>query len=158
MLSGFKQFVLRGNVVDLAVGVVIGAAFGGVVNAFTKAFLTPFIDEKVRVLQICPHPPWHLVSGGGIHRRISFVCAHCGHRIFLCGHAGECVAGSGAEGACARRSHDQEVSGMPERDSHRSATMFVLCAAGARRQSGLKYQVRSCTMKRCFAPLPRPWP
>jgi large conductance mechanosensitive channel len=43
MLSGFKQFILRGNVVDLAVGVVIGAAFGGVVSAFTKAFLTPFI-------------------------------------------------------------------------------------------------------------------
>jgi large conductance mechanosensitive channel len=43
MLSGFKQFILRGNVVDLAVGVVIGAAFGGVVAAFTKAFLTPFI-------------------------------------------------------------------------------------------------------------------
>ena len=43
MLSGFKQFILRGNVVDLAVGVVIGAAFGGVVNSFTKAFLTPLI-------------------------------------------------------------------------------------------------------------------
>jgi large conductance mechanosensitive channel len=43
MLSGFKQFILRGNVVDLAVGVVIGAAFGGVVTGFTKAFLTPFI-------------------------------------------------------------------------------------------------------------------
>jgi len=43
MLSGFKQFILRGNVVDLAVGVVIGAAFGGVVTAFTAAFLTPLI-------------------------------------------------------------------------------------------------------------------
>src|ERR1700680_5156146 len=43
MLDGFKKFILRGNVVDLAVGVVIGAAFGGVVTAFTKAFLTPFI-------------------------------------------------------------------------------------------------------------------
>jgi large conductance mechanosensitive channel len=43
MLSGFKQFILRGNVVDLAVGVVIGAAFGAVVTAFTKAFLTPLI-------------------------------------------------------------------------------------------------------------------
>jgi large conductance mechanosensitive channel len=43
MLSGFKQFILRGNVVDLAVGVVIGAAFGGVVTSFTKAFLTPLI-------------------------------------------------------------------------------------------------------------------
>ena len=36
MLSGFKQFILRGNVIDMAVGVVIGAAFGSVVTAFTK--------------------------------------------------------------------------------------------------------------------------
>src|SRR5436305_11540350 len=43
MLSGFKQFILRGNVVDMAVGVVIGAAFGGVVTAFTKDLLTPMI-------------------------------------------------------------------------------------------------------------------
>ncbi|GAA2015642.1 large conductance mechanosensitive channel protein MscL [Catenulispora yoronensis] len=41
--KGFRQFVLRGNVVDLAVGIVIGAAFTGVVNAFVKAFLTPLI-------------------------------------------------------------------------------------------------------------------
>ena len=43
MLSGFKKFILRGNVVDMAVGVVIGAAFGGVVTEMTKAFLTPLI-------------------------------------------------------------------------------------------------------------------
>jgi large conductance mechanosensitive channel len=43
MLSGFKKFILRGNVVDMAVGVVIGAAFGGVVTGLTKAFLTPLI-------------------------------------------------------------------------------------------------------------------
>ena len=43
MLDGFKKFILRGNVVDMAVGVVIGAAFGGVVSALTKAFLTPLI-------------------------------------------------------------------------------------------------------------------
>ena len=36
MLSGFKQFILRGNVIDMAVGVVIGAAFGGVVTELTK--------------------------------------------------------------------------------------------------------------------------
>ena len=45
--SGFKQFLLRGNVVDLAVGVVIGAAFGGVVTAFTKDLLTPLIAALV---------------------------------------------------------------------------------------------------------------
>lgn len=43
MAGGFKQFLLRGNVVDLAVGVVIGAAFGSVVAAFTKDLLTPLI-------------------------------------------------------------------------------------------------------------------
>jgi large conductance mechanosensitive channel len=43
MLSGFKQFILRGNVVDLAVGVVIGAAFGGVVSALVKSLIEPLI-------------------------------------------------------------------------------------------------------------------
>jgi large conductance mechanosensitive channel len=47
MLSGFKQFILRGNVVDMAVGVVIGAAFGGVVTALTKDLLTPLIAAVV---------------------------------------------------------------------------------------------------------------
>ena len=45
--GGFKQFLLRGNVVDLAVGVLIGAAFGGVVTAFTKDLLTPLIAALV---------------------------------------------------------------------------------------------------------------
>ena len=43
MLNGFKQFVLRGNVVDLAVAVVIGGAFGAVVTALVKDLLTPLI-------------------------------------------------------------------------------------------------------------------
>ncbi|TCK26545.1 large conductance mechanosensitive channel protein MscL [Pseudonocardia endophytica] len=50
MLKGFKDFLLRGNVVDLAVAVVVGAAFTAVVTAFTEAFLKPLIQ---------------LVSGGG---------------------------------------------------------------------------------------------
>src|SRR5438046_4916307 len=47
MADGFRQFLLRGNVVDLAVGVVVGAAFGGVVTAFTKDLLTPMIAAVV---------------------------------------------------------------------------------------------------------------
>jgi large conductance mechanosensitive channel len=43
MLKGFKQFLLRGNVVDLAVAVVIGTAFGVVVTALVKDLLTPLI-------------------------------------------------------------------------------------------------------------------
>ena len=44
MLKGFKDFIMRGNVVDLAVGIVIGAAFTTVVTAFTAAFLKPLIQ------------------------------------------------------------------------------------------------------------------
>jgi large conductance mechanosensitive channel len=43
LIRDFKQFLLRGNVVDLAVGIVIGAAFGTVVTAFVKDFVTPLI-------------------------------------------------------------------------------------------------------------------
>lgn len=43
MLKGFKQFILRGNVVDLAVGVMIGAAFSGLVNSLVTDILTPLI-------------------------------------------------------------------------------------------------------------------
>ena len=43
VLSGFKAFILRGNVVDLAVGIMIGAAFTGVVNSLVGDIITPLI-------------------------------------------------------------------------------------------------------------------
>ena len=49
MLKEFKAFLLRGNVVDLAVGVVIGAAFGSVVSALVSDILTPFIAAIAKV-------------------------------------------------------------------------------------------------------------
>jgi large conductance mechanosensitive channel len=42
-VDGFKKFILRGNVVDLAVAVVIGAAFGAIVTSFVSAFITPLV-------------------------------------------------------------------------------------------------------------------
>lgn len=47
MFKGFREFVLRGNVVDLAVAVVIGTAFGAVVTALVKDLLTPLIAAIV---------------------------------------------------------------------------------------------------------------
>ena len=47
MLSGFRQFLLRGNVIDLAVAVVIGGAFGAVIAALVKDLLTPLIGALV---------------------------------------------------------------------------------------------------------------
>ena len=51
MLKGFKDFLLRGNIVDLAVAVVIGTAFTALVAAFTTSFLEPLIG---------------LIGGGGV--------------------------------------------------------------------------------------------
>ena len=48
MLKGFKEFILRGNVVDLAVGVVIGASFGTVASAIVKDPLTPLVAAIVK--------------------------------------------------------------------------------------------------------------
>ncbi len=46
-MGGFKAFILRGNVVDMAVGVVVGAAFGAVATSVVKDLLTPFIAAVV---------------------------------------------------------------------------------------------------------------
>lgn len=45
MLKGFKEFISRGNVIDLAVAVVVGAAFTGLVTAFTESVVQPLIDR-----------------------------------------------------------------------------------------------------------------
>jgi large conductance mechanosensitive channel len=48
MIKGFRDFILRGNVVDLAVAVVIGTAFGAVVTAFTKGIVMQFVAAIVK--------------------------------------------------------------------------------------------------------------
>lgn len=49
ILIGFKEFILRGNVVDLAVGIVIGASFGTLINSLVKDILTPLISAIAKV-------------------------------------------------------------------------------------------------------------
>ena len=48
MLKGFKDFLMRGNVVDLAVAVVIGTAFTAIVTAFTTSIIKPMINSLPR--------------------------------------------------------------------------------------------------------------
>lgn len=43
-IKEFKEFIMRGNVVDMAVGVIIGSAFGGIITAFTNDFINPLIN------------------------------------------------------------------------------------------------------------------
>ena len=62
MLKGFRDFILRGNVVDLAVAVIIGTAFGAVVTAFTKGIIMQFVAatrQNARLRQACLQPEWH---------------------------------------------------------------------------------------------------
>ena len=47
MFKGFRDFILRGNVVDLAVAVLIGAAFGAITSSLTASIITPFISALV---------------------------------------------------------------------------------------------------------------
>jgi large conductance mechanosensitive channel len=50
MIKGFRDFLLRGNVIDLAVAVVIGAAFTALVGAFSDSFITPVINSVFSAL------------------------------------------------------------------------------------------------------------
>ena len=77
MTKGFRQFLLRGNVIDLAVAVVIGAAFGAVISAFVKGLLTPLIAALVgkpdfSALQFTVHGSTFLY-GDFLNALISFV-------------------------------------------------------------------------------------
>jgi large conductance mechanosensitive channel len=52
MIKGFRDFIMRGNVIDLAIAVVVGVAFTGIITQFTKSFIEPIIK---------------LIGGGGVH-------------------------------------------------------------------------------------------
>lgn len=70
MLKDFKAFVLRGNVVDLAIGVVIGAAFAAVVTTFTEGVISPLIglfgDANFDTLDACLKGPCGVDAEGNV--------------------------------------------------------------------------------------------
>ena len=71
MLRGFKDFIMRGNVVDLAVGVVIGAAFATLITSFTDSFLKPLLaavgptDGRIGMTVALPGPANNALDFGG---------------------------------------------------------------------------------------------
>lgn len=77
MFQGFKTFLMRGNVIDLAVAVVIGAAFGAVVTALVEGLITPLIaattptgDIAKAVIEI---GAWHIAWGSIVAAIINFL-------------------------------------------------------------------------------------
>jgi large conductance mechanosensitive channel len=73
MLSGFRQFIMRGNVVDLAVGVVIGGAFGAVVASLTKDLLTPLIGVLVGKPDFSAIKAGPLLVGNFLNAAVGFM-------------------------------------------------------------------------------------
>ena len=77
MLKGFRDFILRGNVIDLAVAVVIGAAFTAVVTAIVDGFITPLIAATTPTGSIAEAVfsigNWHIAWGMILAALIKFV-------------------------------------------------------------------------------------
>ncbi len=76
-LSGFRTFILRGNVVDLAIGIIIGAAFGSVVTGLVTDIITPLIPAPGGSLAtwapIIPYTGKPLLVGAFLNTVITFV-------------------------------------------------------------------------------------
>jgi large conductance mechanosensitive channel len=65
MLKGFKEFILRGNVIDLAVAVVIGAAFSAIVTTLVNSVFNPLIGVLFNATTLAKALPVHIPSIGG---------------------------------------------------------------------------------------------
>lgn len=77
-LQGFKDFVSRGNVIDLAVGVIIGAAFAGIVDSLTKDIITPLIGLLGGQPDFSAIKPYGVGLGNFLNAIISFLIKAAG--------------------------------------------------------------------------------
>lgn len=78
MLKGFKAFVSRGNMIDLAVGVIIGAAFAGIVDSLTKDIITPLIGMLGGQPDFSSIKPFGIGIGNFLNAVISFLIKAAG--------------------------------------------------------------------------------
>ncbi|WP_430647744.1 large conductance mechanosensitive channel protein MscL [Agromyces sp. GXS1127] len=72
MLKGFKEFILRGNVIDLAVAVVIGAAFTAVVNSIVNNLFNPLIGALFRADSLDSAFVWEISTTDGEIAEVKF--------------------------------------------------------------------------------------
>lgn len=72
MLKGFRDFILRGNVLDMAVGIIIGGAFGTVVTSLVKDVFTPFIGNMVGKPDFSAIQYNHVMLGNFLNAVIAF--------------------------------------------------------------------------------------
>jgi len=83
MLKGFRDFILRGNVLDLAVGVIMGAAFGTVVTSLVKDVITPIIGNVVGKPDFSAISVNHIMIGNFLNALIAFLLVAASVYFFI---------------------------------------------------------------------------
>ena len=129
MLQGFKQFILRGNVLDLAVAVVMGVAFGAVVTALVKDIITPFIAAivgKPDFSAIGIHDQWEQIPDRRLHQRGNLVHPNRCRRIFLHRTADEHTSRPNAARGSGSRPDYQKMPGVSKRRANSSTPLRLL--------------------------------
>ena len=123
MLTGFKDFILRGNVVELAVAVVIGVAFGAVVNSVVTNLITPLIALVGGPQLLRDADRAHPV--GQPHQRRLSLSDHGRGGLLRGGRADEPCDGADEVLRAAAAAH-AGVPAVPERHPRRGAAVRVL--------------------------------
>jgi large conductance mechanosensitive channel protein len=128
MLKGFRDFILRGNVVDLAIAVVIGVAFTAIVNALVADIINPLIAAIVRKPDFSrPAAACHggvIKYGDFLNALISFLIIAA--TVYFPGRAaGQYLDGQvSPQGSCGAQ--HQALPGVPERYPDRRQALFAL--------------------------------
>ena len=157
MLKGFRQFIFRGNVVDLAVAVVIGAEFGGLVTAFVKDLLTPLIAAVVgkpdfSAFKFTVNKSVFLY-GDFVNAVVSLVLVAAAVYFFIVLPMNARLARL-HRGSAARSDHET-VPGVSERHSHRCAPVRALrrisrsCNCGGLNPRGAAISMASVPVPGC---------
>ncbi|WP_348262637.1 large conductance mechanosensitive channel protein MscL [Telmatobacter sp. DSM 110680] len=83
MIKGFRDFILRGNVLDLAVGLIMGVAFGAVVTSLVKDVLTPFIGNIFGKPDFSSISYNHIMIGNFLNAVITFLMVAASVYFFI---------------------------------------------------------------------------
>ncbi len=83
MLKGFKAFISRGNVIDLAVGIVMGVAFSAIVDSLSKDIISPIIGKLGGQPDFSTFKPFGIAIGNFINAIIAFLIKAAGLYLFI---------------------------------------------------------------------------
>ena len=83
MLKGFKEFIAKGSVIDLAVGVIIGAAFGAIVESLVKDLLTPGLGALGGIPDFSAYTVGPLLIGNFVNALIAFLLKALALYVFI---------------------------------------------------------------------------